>query len=63
VHVYAEDATMFTPGAPEPIQGREAIKKNETALLRAMPDSSLEFTLILISGNHKREIFPQQERV
>jgi steroid delta-isomerase-like uncharacterized protein len=50
--LYAEDATMYTPGSPEPVQGREAIEKNEAAFLRAMPDLSLEFTLILISGNH-----------
>lgn len=52
VRLYAEDATMFTPGAQEPMQGREAIKENEEALLRAMPDSSLEFTLALISEDH-----------
>ena len=50
--LYAEDANMFTPGAQEPMQGRETIKKNEEALLRAMPDSSLEFTLVLISENY-----------
>lgn len=50
--LYAEDATMLTPGGQEPTQGREAIKINEEALIRAMPDSNLEFTLVLISGNH-----------
>ena len=50
--LYAEDATMIMPGEPEPIQGRDAIEKNQAAFLRAMPDFSLEFTLILISGNH-----------
>jgi steroid delta-isomerase-like uncharacterized protein len=52
VQLYAEDATMIMPGEPEPIQGREAIEKNQAAFLRAMPDMSMEFTLILISGNH-----------
>ena len=52
VQLYAEDATMIMPGEPEPIQGREAIEKNQAAFFRAMPDMSMEFTLILISGNH-----------
>jgi steroid delta-isomerase-like uncharacterized protein len=52
VQLYAEDAVMFMPGEAEPIQGREAIEKNQAAFLRAMPDTSMEFTLILISGNH-----------
>jgi len=52
VQLYAEDATMIMPGEPEPIQGREAIEKNQAAFLRAMPDMSVEFTLILISGNY-----------
>ncbi len=52
VQLYAEDAVMFMPGEVEPIQGREAIEKNQAAFLRAMPDMSMEYTLILISGNH-----------
>jgi steroid delta-isomerase-like uncharacterized protein len=52
VQLYAEDATMIMPGEPEPIQGREAIEKNQAAFLRAMPDMTLKFTTILISGNH-----------
>ena len=52
VQLYAEDATKIAPGQPEPTRGREAIKKNEEAFLRAMPDLNVEYTLILISGNH-----------
>ena len=52
VQLYAEDATMIMPGEPEPIRGRKAIEKNQADFLRAMPDFSIEFTLILISGNH-----------
>jgi len=52
VQLYAEDATMIMPGEPEPIVGREAIEKNQATFLRAMPDFSIEFTLVLISGNH-----------
>lgn len=52
VQLYAEDATMMMPGEPEPIQGREAIEKNQAAFIRSMPDMSMEFTQILISGNH-----------
>jgi predicted ester cyclase len=36
----------------EPVRGRKAIAENQAAFLRAMPDISMEFTLILISGNH-----------
>ncbi len=52
VQLYAEDATMVMPGEPEPIQGREAIKNNQAAFLRAMPDMTIKFTTILIQGNH-----------
>ena len=52
VQLYAEDATMVMPGEAEPVRGREAIAENQAAFLRAMPDISMEFTLILISGNH-----------
>ena len=52
VQHYAEDAVMFMPGEPEPIKGREAIAKNQTAFLRAMPDFNLSFSLVLASGNH-----------
>lgn len=52
VQLYAEDATMIMPGEPEPIEGREAIEENQAAFLRAMPDFNIEFTLVLISGNH-----------
>ena len=52
VQLYAEDATMFMPGEAEPVRGRKAIAENQAAFLRAMPDISMEFTLILISGNH-----------
>ena len=50
--LYAEDATLFMPGEPEPIQGREAIEKNQAAAFRAMPDMSVKFTLISISGKY-----------
>jgi steroid delta-isomerase-like uncharacterized protein len=50
--LYAEDATMIMSGEPEPIQGREAIERTVSAVFRAMPDYSAEFTLILISGNY-----------
>lgn len=50
--LYTEDAIMIMPGEPEPIRGRKAIEENQAALFRAMPDFSVEFTLILISGNH-----------
>ena len=49
--LYAEDATIIRPGEPEPI-GREDQERNQAAGLRAMPDLSVEFTLILISGNY-----------
>jgi steroid delta-isomerase-like uncharacterized protein len=52
VQLYAEDATMIMPGEPEPIKGREAIKKNQAAFFRAMPDMSAEFNTIIICGNH-----------
>ena len=52
VQLYAEDAVMFMPGEAEPIQGREAIEKNQVAFLRAMPDMTIKFTTILIQGNH-----------
>ncbi|MGB6867802.1 MAG: ester cyclase [Candidatus Aminicenantaceae bacterium] len=50
--LYAEDATLIYSGEPEPIQGREAIERSLAAMFRAMPDFSVEFTLILISGNY-----------
>ena len=50
--LYTEDAIMIMPGEPEPIQGRKAIEENQAAFFRAMPDFKVEFTLILISGNH-----------
>ena len=50
--LYAEDATIYSSGDPEPIRGREAFEKNQASFLRSMPDFSVEFTLILISGNH-----------
>ncbi len=50
--LYAEDATMIMPGEPEPIRGREAIERNQATGFRALPDLSVEYTLILISGNH-----------
>ncbi len=50
--LYTEDAIMIMPGEPEPIQGRKAIEENQAALFRAMPDFKVEFTLILISGDH-----------
>ncbi len=50
--LYTEDAIMIMPGEPEPIQGRKAIEENQVALFRAMPDFKVEFTLILISGDH-----------
>jgi steroid delta-isomerase-like uncharacterized protein len=52
VQLYAEDAVMFMPGEAEPIQGREAIEKNQAAYIRAMPDMTLKFTTILIQGKH-----------
>ena len=50
--LYTEDAVMIMPGEPEPIRGRKAIEENQAAFLRAMPDFKVEFTLILISGDH-----------
>lgn len=50
--LYTEDAIMIMPGESEPIQGRKAIEENQVALFRAMPDFKVEFTLILISGDH-----------
>jgi len=50
--LYTEDAIMIMPGEPEPIQGRKAIEENQAVFFRAMPDFKMEFTLILISGNH-----------
>ena len=50
--LYTEDAIMIMSGEPEPIQGRKAIEENQAAFLRAMPDFKVEFTLILISGDH-----------
>ncbi len=52
VQLYSEDAVMFMPGETEPIQGREAIEKNQAAYIRAMPDMTLKFTTILIQGKH-----------
>jgi len=49
--LYAEDATIIMPGEPEPID-REAQERSQAAFLRAVPDISVEFTLILISGNY-----------
>jgi steroid delta-isomerase-like uncharacterized protein len=50
--LYTEDAIMIMPGEPEPIRGRKAIEENQAALFRALPDFKVEFTLILISGDH-----------
>ena len=50
--LYTEDAVMIMSGEPEPIRGRKAIEENQAAFLRAMPDFKVEFTLILISGDH-----------
>jgi steroid delta-isomerase-like uncharacterized protein len=50
--LYAENATDIMSGEPEPIQGREAIERDQATIFRAMPDFSLKFTLILISGNY-----------
>jgi steroid delta-isomerase-like uncharacterized protein len=50
--LYAEDATFIASGEPEPIQGREAIERSVSAILRAMPDFRAKFTPIVISGNY-----------
>ncbi|MFC2163792.1 ester cyclase [Acidobacteriota bacterium] len=51
VQNYAEDAVMYIPGETEPVRGRKAIAKNQAAFLRAMPDMTIKFTLIMIQGN------------
>ena len=49
-NLYAEDAIVIEPG--EVIRGRKAIQEHMETMFRAFPDFKVEFTLILISGDH-----------
>jgi len=49
-NLYAEDAIVIAAG--EVIRGRKAIQEHMETMFRAFPDFKVEFTLILISGDH-----------
>jgi steroid delta-isomerase-like uncharacterized protein len=48
---YAEDAVVHDPQYPEPLRGREAIRKDIEALFRSFPDVHGEVRSILEDGN------------
>lgn len=42
----------MVPGEPEPLRGRQAIEDNYNVFFRAFPDMEVEFTLVMVSGDH-----------
>jgi steroid delta-isomerase-like uncharacterized protein len=40
--LYAEDAVAYDPMYPEPLRGREAIRKDAATFMRGFPDARLE---------------------
>ena len=45
--VYASDAVAYDPMYPEPLKGREAIKKDTADFFRAFPDLRMEISNII----------------
>ena len=48
---YADDAVVVDPGYPEPLRGREAIEKDMSGFLTAMPDVRATVTNVLAAGD------------
>ena len=48
---YAEDATVSDPGYPEPLRGREAIRKDIDAFFTAFPDMQFTVTDVITDGD------------
>lgn len=49
--IYAEDAILRDPQAPEPIQGREAIRETYEKLFRAFPDAQVTMLNVYAEGD------------
>ncbi len=49
--VYAEDVMVYDPQYPEPLRGREAVRKDMEAFLRTFPDLHGDVRSILQDGN------------
>lgn len=45
--LYAEDAVAYDPMYPEPLRGRDAIRKDTATFLRAFPDLRFEIVTIV----------------
>lgn len=52
VAVWTQDAVVHDPGTPQPIKGKEAIRQNLDAWLKAFPDLTMKVVEpILVKGN------------
>jgi steroid delta-isomerase-like uncharacterized protein len=49
---YAEDAVVHDPQHPEPMRGRDAIRRDYVTLFRAFPDIQTSITRVLVEGRH-----------
>jgi steroid delta-isomerase-like uncharacterized protein len=49
--VYASDATAYDPMYPDPLRGREAIKKDTADFFRAFPDLRFEISNVIEKGD------------
>lgn len=49
--LYAADAVVRDPGYPEPLRGREAIRKDMEDFFRAFPDIQCSITTLLSEGD------------
>src|SRR5687767_7617579 len=48
---YAENATVSDPGYPEPLRGRDAIRKDITDFFTAFPDMRFNVTDVITDGD------------
>ena len=48
---FSHDAIVYTPAAPGPLQGREAIEQDTRGWISAMPDMTLELEELLEDGS------------
>ncbi len=49
--VFAQDAVAYDVGNPEPIRGRDAIRRRTADVMAAFPDFRLERLVLLIDGD------------
>lgn len=49
--IFAPDAEAYDVGVPEPLRGRDAIRRRAADLLAAFPDFRLERLELLVDGN------------